>query len=189
MIKNYLLVTFRNLTKNKGFSFINIFGLAIGMAACLLILQYVSFELSFDKFHTKGDRIYRINQDRYNNGKLSTQWAGGAFAPGSAFKAALPEIEDFVKILRAGQVLANYKDQKMVIKNDYFASTGFFNIFSFPLISGDPKTALKEPNTVVISEEVASTLFHNTNPVGQSVIINNDKPLKITGVMKNLPTN
>ena len=116
MLKNYLLIAFRNLTKNKGFSFINIFGLAIGMAACLLILQYVSFELSFDKFHTKGDRIYRINQDRYDNGKLSTRWAGGAFAPGSEFKAQLPEIEDFVKMVPAGQVLVNYKDQKIVDK-------------------------------------------------------------------------
>ena len=89
MLKNYLLVAFRNLSKNKAFSFINIVGLAIGMAACLLILQYVSFELSFDNFNVKKDRIYRINQDRYNNGKLSTQWAGGAFAPGSAFKTAL----------------------------------------------------------------------------------------------------
>jgi putative ABC transport system permease protein len=189
MLKNYLLVAFRNLSKNKAFSFINIVGLAIGMAACLLILQYVSFELSFDNFHAKKDRIYRINQDRFNNGKLSTRWAGGAFAPGNAFKTVLPEIEDFVKIVGAGQVLANYKDQKMVIKNDYFASTSFFNIFSFPLISGDPKTALKEPYTVVISEEVAQKLFHNTNPVGQSLLINGDKPLKITGVMKNMPNN
>ena len=189
MLKNYLLVAFRNLSKNKAFSFINIVGLAIGMAACLLILQYVNFELSFDNFHVKKDRIYRINQDRYNNGKLSTQWAGGAFAPGSAFKAVLPEIEDFVKIVGAGQVLANYKDQKMVIKNDYFAGASFFNIFSFPLISGDPKTALKEPNTVVISEDVAQTLFHNIDPVGQSLVINSNKPLKITGVMKNLPVN
>jgi len=189
MLKNYLLVAFRNLSKNKAFSFINIVGLAIGMAACLLILQYVSFELSFDNFHAKKDRIYRINQDRLNNGKLSTRWAGGAFAPGNAFKTALPEIEDFVKIVGAGQVLANYKDQKMVIKNDYFASTSFFNIFSFPLISGDPKTALKEPYTVVISEEVAQKLFHNSNPVGQSLLINGDKPLKITGVMKNMPNN
>ncbi|MEZ2335022.1 ABC transporter permease [Mucilaginibacter sp. RCC_168] len=189
MLKNYLLVAFRNLSKNKAFSFINIVGLAIGMAACLLILQYVSFELSFDNFHAKKDRIYRINQDRYNNGKLSTQWAGGAFAPGSAFKAVLPEIEDFVKIVGAGQLLANYKDQKMVIKNNYFASPSIFNIFSFPFISGDPKTALREPNTVVISEEVAQTLFRNANPVGQTLIVNNDKPLKITGVMKNIPAN
>ena len=82
MLKNYLLVAFRNLTKNKAFSFINIVGLAIGMAACLLILQYVTFELSYDNFHAKKDRIYRINQDRYENGKLATRWAGGSFAPG-----------------------------------------------------------------------------------------------------------
>jgi len=189
MLKNYLLVAFRNLSKNKAFSFINIVGLAIGMAACLLILQYVSFELSYDTFNAKKDRIYRINQDRYNNGKLSTLWAGGAFAPGSAFKAVLPEIEDFVKIVGAGQVLANYKDQKMVIQNDYFAGEGFFNIFSYPLISGDPKTALKDPYTVVISEDVAQKLFRNVNPVGQSIIINGDKPLKITGVAKNAPVN
>lgn len=189
MLKNYLLVAFRNLYKHKAFSFINIVGLAIGMAACLLILQYVNFELSFDNFHTKKDRIYRINQDRYNNGKLSTRWAGGAFAPGSVFKAALPEIEDFVKIVGASRVLANYKDQKMTITNDYYVSDAFFNIFSFPLISGDPKTALKEPNTVVISEEVAQKLFHDINPVGQSLTINNDKLLKITGVMKNVPAN
>ncbi|MDR6940778.1 ABC transporter permease [Mucilaginibacter pocheonensis] len=189
MLKNYLLVAFRNLAKSKAFSFINIVGLAIGMAACLLILQYVSFELSFDNFHAKKDRIYRINQDRYNKGKLSTQWAGGAFAPGSAFKAVLPDIEDFVKIVNAGQALATYKDQKIVIKDDYYASSSFFNIFSFPLISGDPKTALKEPNTAVISEQVAQTLFHNINPVGQTLYINTDKPLKITGVMKNIPGN
>ncbi len=191
MIKNYLLIAFRNLLKNKGFSFINIFGLAIGMAACLLILQYVTFELSFDKFHTKGDRIYRINQDRYDNGKLSTRWAGGAFAPGSEFKAQLPDIEDFVKMVPAGQVLVNYKDQKIVIKDqyDYFVSGSFFNIFSYPLLSGDPKTALQEPNSVVISETIAKKLFNNSNPVGQTLVMNNDKPIKITGVMKDMPEN
>ncbi|MFC0515193.1 ABC transporter permease [Mucilaginibacter angelicae] len=189
MLKNYLLVAFRNLSKNKAFSAINIVGLAIGMAACLLILQYVSFELSYDDFHTKKDRVFRINQDRYNNGKLSTQWAGGAFAPGTAFKDALPEIEDYVKIVGAGQTIANYKDQKMVILNDYYVSTAFFKIFSFPLINGDPNTALKEPNTAVITEEIANKLFHGVNPVGQTLYINTDKPLKITGVMKNMPAN
>jgi len=191
MIKNYLLIAFRNLSKNKGFSFINIFGLAIGMAACLLLLQYVTFELSFDKFHTKGDRIYRINQDRFDNGKLSTRWAGGAFAPGSEFKAQLPDIEDFVKMVPAGQVLVNYKDQKIVVKDqaNYFVSGSFFNIFSYPLLTGDPKTALKEPNSVVISESLAQKLFHNSNPVGQTLVMNNDKPIKITGVMKDMPAN
>jgi putative ABC transport system permease protein len=189
MLKNYFRVAIRNLSKNKAFSFINIVGLAIGMAACLLILQYVVFELSYDNFHEKKDRIFRVNQDRYNNGKLSTQWAGGAFAPGNAFKAALPEVEEYVKMLGTGPALANYKDQKIVIKNDYYVSGSFFNIFSYPLISGDPKTALVEPNSVVITEEIAQKLFHNQEALGQTLTINGSKQLKITGVMKNLPSN
>lgn len=189
MLKNYFRIAFRNLTKNKAFSFINIVGLAIGMAACLLILQYVVFEFSYDNFHTKKDRIFRVNQDRYNNGKLSTQWAGGAFAPGKAFKNALPEVEDYVKMVGAGNALANYKDQKIVIKNDYYVSGSFFNVFSYPLISGDPKTALLEPNSVVISQEVAQKLFHNQEALGQTLTINGAKQFKITGVMKDLPSN
>ena len=105
MIKNYLLVAFRNLTRNKGFSFINILGLAIGMAACLLIIQYVTYELSFDNFQVNKARIFRIDQDRYNNGKLSTQWTAGAFGAGNAIKV-LPEVQDVVKLALTGEVLA-----------------------------------------------------------------------------------
>jgi len=188
MFKNYLLVAFRNLTKNKGFSFINIFGLAIGMAACLLILQYVNYELSFDNFQVKKDRVYRINQDRYNNGKLSTSWASGAFATGNAIKV-LPEIEDYVKLVGSGDILASYKNQKQVIQHVYFATNSFFNVFSFPLISGDPKTALKDPNTVVISQEIDNKLFHGEDAVGKTMIVNNDSPVKVTGVMKKWPEN
>ncbi len=146
MIKNYLLIALRNLKKNKAFSFINIVGLAIGMAAGLLIIQYVVFDLSYDNFHVNKERIYRVAQDRYNNGKLSTQWAGGAFAVGSKFKANFPEIEDFVKVVVNGSVLATYQDQRLTLDKTYFAGKSFFNIFSYSLISGDPKTALQEPN-------------------------------------------
>jgi putative ABC transport system permease protein len=188
MLKNYLLVAFRNLKRNKGFSFINILGLAIGMAACLLIIQYVTYELSFDNFHANKARIFRIDQDRYNNGKLSTQWTSGAFAVGNAIKV-LPEVQDVVKLVGSGDVLASYKNDKLVIHNVYFASSGFFNVFSFPLLSGDPKTALTEPNTVVISQEIAEKLFHGADAVGKSIIINNDSPVKVTGVMKKWPDN
>jgi putative ABC transport system permease protein len=188
MIKNYLLVAFRNLAKNKAFSFINILGLAIGMAACLLIIQYVTYELSFDNFQANKARVFRIDQDRYNNGKLSTKWTAGAFAVGNAIKA-LPEVQDVVKMAGAGDLLASYKDDKLVIHNTWFASSGFFNVFSFPLLSGDPKTALNEPNSVVISKEIAEKLFHGANAVGQSIVINNDSPVKITGVMKPWPEN
>src|SRR4030095_9064502 len=99
MIKNYLKIAWRNLTRQKGYSVINITGLAIGIAACLLILQYVSFELSYENFQKNKNRIYRVQQDRYDNGKLSTQWVAGAYAVGNSFKDAIPEIEDYVKLV------------------------------------------------------------------------------------------
>jgi len=188
MFKNYLLVAFRNLKKNKAFSFINILGLAIGMAACLLIIQYVTYELSFDNFQANKARIFRVDQDRYNNGKLSTKWTAGAFAVGNAIKV-LPEVQTVVKMVGAGDILASYKDQKMVIRNTYFATEDFFKVFSFPLVSGDPNTALKDPNTVVISQDIADKLFHGTDAVGKSILVNNDSPVKVTGVMKKWPDN
>src|SRR3954451_789918 len=103
MLKNYFKIAWRNIERHKAYSAINILGLAIGIAACLLILQYVSFELSFENFQVNRDRIYRVQQDRFDKGKLSTQWAAGAFAAGNSFKDAIPEIEDYVKVLSRGQ--------------------------------------------------------------------------------------
>lgn len=188
MIKNYLLVAFRNLTKNKGFSFINIFGLAIGMAACLLILQYVTFELSFDNFHTKKDRVFRVTQDRYDRGKLATQWAGGAFAEGNAFKNNFAEVEDYLKLVSAGPILAINNDTRIALEKNYFAGPSFFNIFSYPLLSGDPKTALQQVNSAVITETVAKKLFGTTNAVGKTFKFDLNV-LKVTGVMKDYPDN
>jgi putative ABC transport system permease protein len=189
MIKNYLRVVFRNLAKNKAFSFINIVGLAVGMAACLLILQYVSFELSYDNFHTKGDRLYRINQDRYTGGKLSTVWAAGASAAAPAFKKAFPdEIEDYAKLVSTGQALIIHGDQKYVIKNNFLASGSFFKLFSYRLLQGDPNTVLTEPRSVVLTESVAKNLFHYGNAIGQTVTLY-DKAMKVTGIMQDLPPN
>jgi len=189
MIKNYLRVVFRNLVKNKAFSFINIVGLAVGMAACLLILQYVSFELSYDNFNTKGDRLYRINEDRYTSGKLSTQWAAGASAAGPAFKAAFPnEIESYVKLLTFGQKMVSRGDNKLVIPNTFLVGADFFKMFSYPLLQGDRNTALKEPSSVVLSVTAAKKLFHGADAMGQTVTIF-DEPIKVTGIMKDMPAN
>ena len=189
MVKNYLRVVFRNLAKHKAFSFINIVGLAVGMAACLLILQYVSFELSYDNFNTKSDRLYRINQDRYTGGKLSTQWAAGASAAGQAFTEAFPDdIEDYVKMLGMGQNLITYNNTSLVAKNDYLVGPDFFKLFSYPLLQGDANTVLTEPSSVVLSETMANKLFHGANAIGQVVTIFN-KPIKVTGVMKDMPAN
>src|SRR4029079_14350239 len=99
MLKNYFKIAWRNITRQKGYAFINIIGLAIGVAACLLILQYVSLELSYENFQVNKNRIYRVKQDRYDNGKLSTEWAAGAYAAGNSFKEQIPEIEDYVKLV------------------------------------------------------------------------------------------
>ena len=116
MIKNYFKIAWRNIVKHKAYSTINIVGLAIGIAACLLILQYVAFELSYENFQERKDRIYRVQQDRYDKGKLSTQWAAGAYAVGNSFKEAIPEIEDYVKVIQNGRVTAEVNNQPIKIE-------------------------------------------------------------------------
>lgn len=190
MLRNYFKIAFRNLLRHKSFSFINILGLSVGIAACLLILQYVRYEVSFDKFHTKGDRIYRVRQDRYNDGVLSTQWAGGAFAAGNSFKDAFAEIEDYVKLVKARSALiVTNGNERLKIDKAYWASASFFNVFSYPLVQGNPASALAEPNTVVITEKVARRLFGNQNPVGKNIQLNEEQVYRVTGVMKDLPAN
>jgi len=155
MIKNYFKIAWRNIKRHKIYSGINILGLAIGIAACLLILQYVSFELGYENFHEKKDRVYRVMQDRYDNGKLSTQWASGAYAVGNSFKDAIPEIEAYVKLLYRDKVVAEINNQPLQIDKVFFASGAFFNIFTYPVVAGDGRTALAEPFTAAISETTA----------------------------------
>ncbi len=189
MIKNYLKIAWRNLNKNKGYSIINIGGLAIGIAACLLILQYVTFELGYEDFHTKKDRIYRVKQDRYDNGKLSTEWAAGAFAVGNNLAEAIPEIEDYVKVVETGDLIVKVKDEVLKIENVFFAGSSFFSIFSYPLIDGDINTVLMEPYTAAISETTALKVFGTSDAVGKSVLISGGHTYKITGVYKDMPSN
>src|SRR5690348_12646225 len=146
MIKNYFKIAWRNMMRHKAYSGINIPGLAIGIAACLLILQYVSFEFSYENFQVNKDRIYRVQQDRYDKGKLSTQWAAGAYAVGNSFKAAIPEIEDYVKVVENGRVTAEVNHQPLKIEKVYFATNSFFSVFTYPVIEGK-EGVLKEPFT------------------------------------------
>jgi len=190
MLRNYLKVAWRNLLRHKAFSAINIVGLAIGMAACLLILQYVAFELSYDDFHAKGDRIYRIRQDRYNAGKLSTEWVSGAYAAGNAFKDAFGEIEQYVKVVGTAPIVVDAKaNEQLKVEKVYYASQAFFNVFSYPLIVGDARTALLEPNTVVLSESVARKLFGTSNALGRTMQVNRKQAVTVTGVYQDIPEN
>jgi putative ABC transport system permease protein len=189
MIKNYFKIAWRNILFQKGYSGINIIGLAIGIAACLLILQYVSFELSYENFHTNKDRIYRVQQDRYDNGKLSTQWAAGAYAVGNSFKDALPEIEDYVKLVQREPMVTEINNQPIKIEKVFYASGSFFKIFSYPLIEGDEAKALTEPFTAAISETTAGKIYGTTNAVGKTLKLNRKRDYTITAVFKDAPAN
>jgi putative ABC transport system permease protein len=189
MIKNYFKIGWRNLMRHKAYSGINIFGLAIGIASCLLILQYVNYELSYENFQVNKDRIYRVQQDRYDNGKLSTQWAAGAFGVGNAFKDAIPGIEAYVKVVNRGDVTTEVQNQPLKIEGVFFASGSFFNIFTYPLLSGDKSTALKEPNTAALSETTARKIFGTSNVVGKRLELNGKSSYLITAVFKDAPGN
>jgi putative ABC transport system permease protein len=189
MLKNYFKIAWRNITRQKGYSLINIIGLGIGIAACLLILQYVSFELSYENFQVNRDRIYRVKQDRYDNGKLSTEWAAGAYAVGNSFKDAIPEIEDYTKILRHDPVIAEVDNQPVQIKNTFYASGSFFRMFTFPLVAGNGVNALTDPYTAALSESTAKLIYGTTNIIGKRLTLNRNTDYTVTAVYKDAPTN
>lgn len=189
MIKSYFKIAWRNLMSHKAYSAINILGLGIGIASCVLILQYVTYELSYEHFQVNKDRIYRVQQDRYDNGKLSTQWAAGAFGVGNAFKDAIPGIEDYVKVVSNSDVTTEVGNQPLKIDQVFFASTSFFNIFTYPLIAGDKNTALKEPNTAALSETTARKIFGTSDVIGKRLQLNGNSGYSITAVFKDPPGN
>jgi putative ABC transport system permease protein len=189
MFKNYFKIAWRNIFRHKAYAGINIIGLALGIAACLLILQFVTYELSYDKFHVNKDNLYRITQDRYDNGQLSTRWASGAYAIGNAFKDAFPEIEDYVKLTGAGKLVIN-KDQNLFkLERPYYAGESFFKLFSYPLLEGDRNTVLKEPFQAVISEDLSQKLFGKEKAIGKIIRLNGQRDYTVSGVYKNFPSN
>ena len=187
MIKNYLITALRNLRKQKFYSGINVLGLTIGMSCCLLILLYVRHELSYDKFHTKADRIYRVVTDI----KTSTETIHGdgcAGPVGPYLRKEFPEVVSSVRVNPASYVLQKGEDK---YQEDHMleADSTFFKIFDFKLLKGDPEKALVLPFSLVLSEEVAKKYFGDENPVGQSLRLNNEYDATVTGVMENVPTN
>ncbi len=187
MLKNYLKIAFRIIQRHKGYSFIKISGLSIGMACCILILLFVRFELSFDSFHTNKDRIYRVLSELdLAQGTEIVSITAIPVAP--AIKNDLQEVAYVTRITGDYQRLFNFGNKKFFEDLNY-ADAEFFDIFTFPLITGDPKTALVEPFTMVISETVADKYFGKTDPVGKTVLLQNSQDYKITGVMKDIPGN
>jgi putative ABC transport system permease protein len=159
MFKNYLTTSWRNILKNKTFSAINVLGLAIGLAACLLILQFVIFELSFDKFNSKLDRTYRVTNDRFQNGKLIQH--GTIIYPtiGPTMAKDFPEIEDFVRLMPGGNINARIDDKNFRGERSHFTDHRFFSVFDFKLLAGNKSSVLKEPYKAVLTENTAGRVF------------------------------
>lgn len=189
MIKNYFKIALRNLWRHKGFSFINIMGLTVGMTACFLIFLYISFELSYDSFHSKADRIYRVVADIKTPTEV-IKAGGPSWAVPPNAKEEFPEIESFVRIAGGDNVLIRKGDIKFQEENTMWADSTLFQVFDFNLVKGNPKTALKEPFSIVFTESTAKKYFGDKDPMGQTLLITGDAfPAKVTGIMKDIPEN
>jgi putative ABC transport system permease protein len=191
MLKNYLMVAFRNLKRQKGYSLINILGLAIGMALCLLILVYVQDELSYDGFHEKADRIFRIAQVENHDGQILHYMRIGA-GINSRLETDFPEaIEKSVRLFPIGEVWTKFDDKLYREDRFYVVDETFFDIFSFEFLEGDPETALQEPNSIVLNRTTAVKYFGSTDCLGKMVRV--DIPgaplIEVKGVVEDMPVN
>lgn len=189
MLKNYYKVAVRNILKYKLFSAINILGMTIGITSCLMIILYVSHELSYDKFHADADRIYQVGL----NGKIGGQdiRVSNTCPPMSeALVADIPEVEAATRIAQMYQPVVKNGEKIFTEEKVFFADSNFFEFFSYKLKEGDIKTALKEPNTVVLTEMMAKKYFGDENPVGGLLVMGSEnKTFKVTGIAETPPTN
>ncbi len=187
MLKNYIKIAFRNLFRNKSFSLINIGGLAIGMASAILILLWVQNEISYDRFHEKNNRLYEVWGNSIYDGALQTGLATPQLM-GPALKNDYPEIESAARINWNSSFLFGYGD-KHIKATGTWADPSFLTMFSFPLLKGNPSTALNDPYSLVITEKMSRKLFGDEDPMGKIVRFDNSENFKITGLLKDLPNN
>ena len=191
MIRNYFKIAWRNLLRNKTFSFISIAGLAAGLACFILIALYVADEMSYDRYNEKANRIYRVNCDMvFGGNKLHLAVASDPL--GATLKKDYPEVEEFVRFYEPGAVRRIKKGNEIIREtNTVNADSTLFSVFTLPAVAGNTKTALNEPNTVVITETIANKYFGSSNAIGKT-IVTGDGPkdlYKVTAVIKDMPKN
>lgn len=187
MIKNYIKTAYRSLMKNKGFTAINVLGLALGLATCLLIVFFVVDELSFDRYNLKADRIFRINNDIKFGGNENS-YATTPPPLAAALKNDFPQVEQTARLRYAGGFKVKKDGQNIQENKVVYADSTIFSVFTLPMISGDAATALKDSHTVVITERAAKKYFNTAHALGRVLTFNDTVPYKVTGVIKNIPT-
>ena len=195
MFRNYLIITYRNLLHNKVFSAINVFGLGIGLAACLLILQFVKFELSYDTFNKKLDRTYRVTNDRFQNGNLIQHGTITYPTIGPIMAKDYDEIEEYTRLMPGGELNVRIDDQNFRGDAYHFADERFLKVFDFELLAGDKASILKDPFTAVLTETTARKYFESKDQdysklLGQSFQSGLDpQPYVVKGIVKDIPEN
>jgi len=190
MIKNYLKIAWRNIWKNKVFSGINIIGLSVGMAACIVIMLFVSYEKSFDDFHTKN--IYRLNEVQTIGAQGATQKVALSMFPmGPTLKQEFPEIKNFTRVHWVNKYQLTQNNKKIFLPQAFFVDSTFLKIFDFKVIKGEGQTALLKPNSALITEETAKKLFGNADPIGKIITHYGDDTTQfaVTGVLASVPKN
>ena len=189
MLTNYLKIALRNIRRRKGLSILNIMGLAVGLAGAILILLWVSDELSFDRYHKNAGRIFRLATDM-DFGRLHGRFAVSNYIAGKTLVRDYPEVENAVRFQKVRfKILFRYEDKRFFETDLYLADNSVFEIFSFPLIRGDPESALKRPFSLVLTEDTARKYFGDEDPIGRSISAENKFDLTVTGVMQNVPAN
>ena len=194
MFRNYLKIALRIILKNKTFSLINVMGLTIGMTAFLFIIKYVQFELSYDDFNDKKENIYRVESQFFNGDDMTDDWATSSYGYGPAMKREFPEVIEYARLnLWNCERVVSYKDDvKFREKNVFMADSNFLTMFNYPLVAGDLKTALTEPNSAVISQKMAKKYFASESPMGKMLTLRNsdgEYVCQVTGILKDIPDN
>jgi putative ABC transport system permease protein len=191
MLQNYLRSAWRNITRHGFISFINIFGLTIGVTCCLLILTYIINEQSYDKFNTKADRTYRVTRIFYTAAGDESLHLGAVAPPfGPLLKTAFPDIEKQTRVLANGTTVLRYKEKLFNEDQSFFADENFMDVFNLNVVKGDPHSALTEPYNIMLTEAVARKYFGDEDPMNKTILLNDVKhEFKVTGVFKPMPAN
>jgi putative ABC transport system permease protein len=189
MFLNYLKTALRNLSRHKGYSLINISGFAIGIACCILIFLWVQDELSYDRFHEKIDDLYRVVEHQEQTNGTIFPIARTQYPLGQALVDKYPEIINFTHYLSSSRALITYGENSFYETDLAFADPSFLEMFTFPLLIGDPQTALSDRESILISEEMAEKYFKDEDPMEKTITLENALDLKVTGVFKDLPKN
>ncbi len=188
MLRNNLLIALRNFRRQPAYTLLNILGLTIGISASLLILLYITEELSFDRYHEKADRIYRISSD-ITEPDDAFRWSVTQVPLAPQLRVDYPEVEEYVRFMPQGRQQFEQMDRTFFAEDIFLVDSTVFDVFTFEFLMGDEREALKEPNSIVLNESLARRIFGNENPVGEVLEIPDDREYTVKGVYKDMPQN